>query len=58
MKKVNVVVKKAFRDIYTGLVHKEGETLNVTDARYREINRREKHVEVLKEPAETENKKK
>lgn len=56
MKKLNVVVTKPFRDIYTGITHKEGEKLTVTDVRFREINRREKHVEVLK--AEIENKKK
>ena len=56
MKKVNVIVKKPFRDIYTGITHKEGEKLIVTDVRFREINRREKHVEVVKEAPENKKK--
>ena len=39
MKKINVVVKKAFVDRYTGIKHKEGAKLTVSDARLREIKR-------------------
>ena len=57
MKMVNVIVKKSYRDIMTGVTHKVGEKLTVTDVRFREINRREKHIEVVKEEV-PENKKK
>ena len=39
MKKICIVVKKDFFDKYTGLKHKAGAKLTVTDARLREINR-------------------
>lgn len=57
MKMVNVIVKKPYRDIMTGVTHKVGEKLTVSDVRFREINRREKHIEVAKEEV-PENKKK
>lgn len=52
MKKINVVVKKAFLDRYTGTKRKEGEKLTITDARYREIKRSGDYVEIDKAPAE------
>ena len=52
MKKINVVVKKAFLDRYTGTKRKEGEKLTITDARYREIKRSGNYVEIEKAPAE------
>ena len=62
MKKVNVVVKKTFRDRYTGKTHKHGTKLTVTDARFREIKRSGDYVEievptVAKAPEKTETKK-
>ena len=48
-KKIIVVVKKQFLDRYTGKTHKPGETLTITDARYREIKRSGDYVEVKKE---------
>lgn len=48
MKKLNVKVLKDFPDKYTGLKHKTGDTFVVDEARYREINRKEKLVEVVK----------
>lgn len=46
MKTVNVIVKKRFLDKYNGVFHEVGEKLTVTSARYREINRKDKFVEV------------
>jgi hypothetical protein len=56
MKKFNVKVLKAFLDKYTGLKHKAGDTFEVDEARYREINRKEKLVEAT--PVTKEDKKK
>ena len=53
MKTVKVVVKNEFTDRYTGLKHKPGEKLDVTEARYREIQRSGDYVAVDK-PAATE----
>lgn len=39
MKKIRVVVKKKFVDKYTGITHKPGDRLTVTETRYREILR-------------------
>ena len=39
MKTIKVVVKKQFRDRYSGVTHKVGDKLTVTHARYREILR-------------------
>lgn len=48
MNEVKVVVKKEFTDRYTGLKHKPGEKLKVTEARYREIKRSGDYVAVEK----------
>ena len=48
MKKVCIVVKKDFVDKYTGIKHKPGDKLTVTDARFREIKRSGDYVEVVK----------
>lgn len=37
--KVNVVVVKEFVDRYTGILHKPGEQMTISAARFREINR-------------------
>lgn len=58
MKNLKVVVKKAFTDRYTGLKHKAGETLTVSEKRYREIKRSGEYVEIAsngKPEAETKN---
>ena len=55
MKMVHVTVKKAFTDRYTGQQRKEGQKLEITDARYREIKRSGDYVEVVK--TETKEKK-
>ena len=47
-KMLKVTVKTEFIDRYTGVTHKPGETLEVTDARYREIQRSGDYVEVEK----------
>lgn len=52
MKKVKVKVIKEFCDRYTGTQRKVGETMEITDARYREIKRSGKYVEVVKPAAE------
>ena len=39
MKKIKVVVKKKFTDRYTGIVHKPGDKLTVSEVRFREILR-------------------
>ena len=48
MKKINVIVKKAFLDRYTGKKHKEGDKMTISDARLREIKRSGAYVEVVK----------
>ena len=52
MKKIKVKVKKEFLDRYTGITHKAGESLEITDARYREIKRSGEYVEVMKPASE------
>lgn len=49
MKKIKVKVKKEFRDRYSGVTHKVGTVLDVTDTRYREIKQSGDLVEVIKE---------
>ena len=39
MKKIKVVVKKKFTDRYTGISHKPGEKLTVSEVRFREMMR-------------------
>lgn len=53
MKKIQVAVKKAFLDRYTGIKHKAGDKLTITDARFMEIKRSGDYVEVVKQKAET-----
>ena len=48
MKILTVKVKTAFRDRYSGINHKPGDTLTITDERYREIKRSGDLVEVVK----------
>lgn len=48
MKKINVVVKKEFLDRYTGIIHKPGDKLIITDERFREIKRSGDYVEAEK----------
>lgn len=52
MKKIKVKVIKEFPDRYTGTQRKVGETMEITDARYREIKRSGNYVEVVKPAAE------
>jgi hypothetical protein len=46
MKKIKVIVKKAFRDRYTGIKHKSGDRMTITEARFREIKRSGDYVEI------------
>ena len=39
MKKIRVIVRKKFVDKYTGLTHKPGDKLTVSEVRFREIQR-------------------
>lgn len=48
MKKINVVVKNEFLDRYTGIKHKVGDKLVITDVRLKEIKRSGDYVEVVK----------
>ena len=52
MKKINVKVIKEFTDKYTGIKHKAGKTMEITDARFREIKRSGDYVEVVKPATE------
>ena len=54
MKKFNVIVKKAFLDRYTGIKHKEGDKLTLSEERYLEIRRSGNYVEIEKAPAKAE----
>lgn len=45
MKKIRVVVKKKFTDRYTGIIHKPGDKLTVSEVRFREILRSGDYVE-------------
>ena len=46
MKKIKVIVKKAFLDKYTGIKHKSGDRLTITEDRFREIKRSGDYVEI------------
>lgn len=46
MKTISVIVKKKFRDRFTGKTHKPGEKLTVSDVRFREIKRSGDYVEL------------
>ena len=48
MKKFNVIVKKSFRDKYSGIHHKAGDRLTVTEERLKELRRKGGLVEVEK----------
>lgn len=48
MKKINVVVKKAFLDRSTGIKHKEGDKLTIDEKRFLEIRRSGEYVAVEK----------
>jgi len=48
MKTIRIVVKKTFRDRYTGIKHVPGDKLTVTDARYREIKRSGDYIQLDK----------
>jgi len=48
MRKLKVVVKKAFPDRYTGIKHKAGDRLTITEDRFREIQRSGDYVEIEK----------
>ena len=50
-KMINVIVKMEFIDRYTGIIHKPGDKLKITDARFREIQRSGDYVEVEKAKA-------
>jgi hypothetical protein len=54
MKKHNVIVKKPFRDRYTGITRKEGDRLTISDDRYLEIRRLGDYVEIEKAPAKAD----
>lgn len=57
MKQIKTVVKKKFRDRITGVSHKVGDKLTVTDVRFREIKRSGDYVEIetsAKEKEKTE----
>lgn len=45
MKKIKVTVKKEFRDKYSGIKHKPGKILDITEERFREIKRSGDFVE-------------
>lgn len=51
MKMLTVKVKKLFRDRYSGIQRKPGDTFTVTEARYREIKYSGDMVEIVKAPA-------
>lgn len=57
MKNIKVKVTKEFTDRYTGIKHKVGEVLTITDARFREIKRSGSFVEVVN-PSEVKKEKK
>lgn len=48
MKKFNVIVKDSFRDKHSGIKHKKGDRLTITEDRFREIQRSGDLVEVEK----------
>lgn len=54
MKKIKVVVKKKFIDRYTGISHKPGDKLTVSEVRFREILRSGDYVAKETAPAKTE----
>lgn len=52
MKRFKVKVKKEFLDLSTGLMRKPGQTFEVSEIRYSEINRTGKgYIEIVKDAA-------
>lgn len=49
MNMIKVKVKKEFRDKYTGLIKKPGDTMTISDVRKREIQRSGDYIEIVKE---------
>ena len=54
MKKINVVVKRDFRDRYTGIKHKAGDRMTLDERRYLEIRRSGDYVTAEKAAAKGE----
>ena len=50
MKKINVIVKKDFLDLETGLTRKQGKNMTVSDARFLDLHRKG-YVEAVKNTA-------
>lgn len=54
MKKIDVIVKKRFLDVETGLIRKPGDKMTITNKRYLEIRRKgADYVEVVKPEPKT-----
>lgn len=54
MKKIDVIVKKRFLDVETGLIRKPGDKMSITNKRYLEIHRKgADYVEVVKPEPKT-----
>ncbi len=52
MKKFNVIVKKTFLDLETGLIRKTGDKMTVSESRFLELTRTGKgYIEIVKDAA-------
>lgn len=57
MKNIKVTVTNNFRDKYSGLLHKKGDILTVSEERYRELKRAGDYIKAeVKEVASIEKK--
>lgn len=56
IKEMKYKVIKGFNDIYLNIIRNEGEVINITEERAKEINEKKIHVELVKDNKEKEEK--
>lgn len=56
IKEMKYKVIKEFNDIYLNIIRNEGEVINITEERAKEINEKKIHVELVKDNKEKEEK--
>lgn len=56
VKEMKYKVIKEFNDIYLNIIRNEGEVIDITEERAKEINEKKTHVELVKDNKEKEEK--
>lgn len=56
VKEIKYKVIKEFNDIYLNIIRNEGEVIDITEERAKEINEKKIHVELVKDNKEKEEK--